>query len=299
MKRIIMVCLCMVCLLGFSACSTAIKEYEGAAVTCISYERIDYNGGYTEEYVIDFENNVVQKRGYLPFENDAPDFETIATFSDEKERLLINKLFSYGFFDIKENYPAPEGIIDGGGWNMLVEYSDGTTKKSRGSNNSPSSVFSNCAKAFYDICEDGIVGYVAQEYYCPPNISYSFTSGSTHMGYTSYGERADYRWNGFESIGNSIYELNVSNDFMQEFYAGDVYTLVLYTSNYGDYEKFQKCIVIEYDYNEALSNLTEVYNGKWFKQIELELELDKIYLVRFEFKDGDFVEYTFNTRINE
>jgi len=131
-----------------------------------------------------------------------------------------------------------------------------------GSNNSPSSVFSNCAKAFYDICEDGIVGYVPQDYYCPPNISYSFTSGSVHMGYTSYGERADYRWNGFESKGNSIYELNVSNDFMQEFHEGDAYALVLYTSNYGDYEKFQKCVVTEYDFNEELTNPTEVYGGK-------------------------------------
>lgn len=297
MKKIVTICLCMACLWGFVSCGTAVKDYGGTPVTLLSYERIDYMGGYTETYVIDFEANVVQKRGYLPSENDAPDFETIATFSDEAERILINKLFSYGLFDIKDNYPAPEGIIDGGGWNLSIEYSDGTLKKSSGSNNSPASVFSNCAKAFYDIFEDGIVGYVPQNYYCPPNISYSFTSGSTHMGYTSYGERVDYRWNGFESADNNIYEINISNDLMQEFHEGDEYILVLYTANYGDYEKFQKCVVTEYDFNEELTNPTEVYSGKWFKQIEIDLDLNKIYMVRFEFKDGDFVEYTFNTRI--
>ena len=78
--------------------------------------------------------------------------------------------------------------------------------------------------------------------------------------------------------------------------------MTLYTANYGryeDYDKFQKCIVTSYDYSKELSNEKIHYSGKWFDQIEFELELDRIYLVRLEFKNGDFVEYTFNTRPND
>ena len=135
-----------------------------------------------------------------------------------------------------------------------------------------------------------------EEYYCPPNVSYTFRSGSIHNGYGSYGERADYKWNEFKSENNNVYDLNVSADFPQRFYEGSEYALVLYTSNYRNYEKFRKCIVSSYDFNEELTNLTVEYSGSWFKQTELPLRLNRIYTVRFEFKNGDFVEYTFNTR---
>lgn len=289
--------LCLVCLMMLSGCDTKIKDYTGTPLLNLTFEMVDYNGGYTKTYVFDFEANVVKSRGYLPYENEEPEFSIIATFSDEEESILINKLYSYGLFDIEEYYKSPEGIIDGGGWDLTIEYSDGTTKISRGSNNSPKNVFSNCAKAFYDICGDGIVAYVPKEYYCPPNVSYTFRNESNINEYSSYGKRVDYEWNGFESIGNSIYDANEAADFNQKFYNGEEYTLILYTSNYRSYDKFHKCIVTSYDYNENLTNETIVYNSGWFKQTEIRLQLNKIYLIRFEFINGDFVEYTFNTNV--
>ena len=65
----------------------------------------------------------------------------------------------------------------------------------------------------------------------------------------------------------------------------------------NDYQRFKKCIVTSYDYNESLTNETTVHSGGWFKKIEVNLELNKIYVVRLEFGNGDFVEYTFNTKI--
>ncbi len=299
MKRILAMILCVSCILTLASCELPIKEYTGICLRNLTYESIDYNGGYTNTYVIDFENNLVKIRGYLPYEDEEAEFKILANFSDEEEKELINKLYSYGLFSIKDNYPSPPGIIDGGGWNLTIEYSDGTTKKSTGSNNSPGLVFSNCAKAFYDICGDGIVGYVPIEYYTPPNISYTLRNNNSFYDYiSSYGKRLDYKWNGFESTGNSIYEANLDTDYPYEFYNGEEYSLVLYTANYSTYnryEKFKRIIVKSYDNNENLTNEAVVHSGSWFDQIELDLELNKIYLVRLEFSNGDFVDYTFNT----
>ena len=113
---------------------------------------------------MDFENNTVKSRAYLPSGgNNNPDFEIIAEFSEEEEVGFINRLYTYGLFGIKAEYKAPIGVMDGSGWSMVINYSDGTQKKSTGSNNSPDSVFEKCAKAFYDICEDGIVAHVPKE----------------------------------------------------------------------------------------------------------------------------------------
>jgi hypothetical protein len=51
--------------------------------------------------------------------------------------------------------------------------------------------------------------------------------------------------------------------------------------------------------NEELSNEKIVLSEKWFKQVEAELELNKIYVIELTFTDGDFVQYTFNTRSSD
>ena len=299
MKRLITLFLCVICFLTLIGCQKTLGQYDGTPLLILKYETVDYNGGWTNTYIFDFENNRVQQRSYLTEEDEETEFNELATFSDDEETLLINSLYSYGLFDIKDNYPSSSGVMDGGGWSLIIEYSDGTTKESMGSNNSPSSVFSDCAKAFYLVCGEGVVSSVPQEYYCPPNVSYAFKSGTTSSGYTSYGKRVDYKWNGFESVNNNVYDANVSAEFLQNFYEGTEYTLALYTANYGkydNYDKFIKCIVSSYDFNENLTNPTVVHNGGWFTRIELELQLNRIYKIRFEFDNGDFVEYTFNTK---
>ena len=135
-----------------------------------------------------------------------------------------------------------------------------------------------------------------------PNVSYTFSgnqdTGGTSIGANAYGERLNFKWKGLESVGYNAYELNEATNFFMKFYEGDDLTLTLYTANYRHYNsiRFQKCIITTYDYNETLTNETVVHSGGWFKQIELPLELNKIYLVRFEYITGDYVEYTFNTK---
>ena len=215
---------------------------------------------------------------------------------------MIDKLYTYGLFDIKKEYKSPPGIVDGGGWSLKINYNDGTSKESSGSNNSPSSVFSKCAKAFFDICGQGVVARVPSEYYTPPNISYALHStvgnNTTSQGATSLVERGNYKWNGFEETTQNYYQSNQNRSFPYELDENTAYEFVLYTSNYGDYDRFKECVVVSYDFNEELSGEEVVIEKGWFKQIEFDLQTNKIYVVTLSFKNGDFVEYTFNTKLN-
>ena len=281
-----------------------IQEYTGKKITKFKCISVDFNGGVTDMEVLDFNQNNYAFARHLPY--DTVDIESKleikCTFTDEQEKALIDHCYTYGLFDIKEHYTATEHIIDGGSWSFIIEYEDGTTKTSTGTNASPSKVFSDCATAFYDICRSGVVGYVKSDYYTPPKISYSLRNydGVSTISNGLNTKRVDYRWNGFESIGNNVYDINQSMKFTTPIYAYYEYELSLYTANYNavhDYEKFNNCIVTSYDYNENLTNQTVEYKTSWFKQTKIKLKSNKIYVVKLEFKDGDFVEYTFNTRI--
>ena len=303
MKKIISFALSVVtilcCLVG---CCDIIKEYDKTPLERLTYTQVNYLGGFTTEYLFDFEQNVVTRRSYLPTDDENDSMETLAEFSDEEEKTLIDKLYTYGLFDIKKEYKSPPGIVDGGGWSLKINYNDGTSKESSGSNNSPSSVFSKCAKAFFDICGDGVVAYVPPKYYTPPNVSYAiqYTVGNTITtdGATGLDVIGSYKWNGFEEASQNYYELNQNHSFPYEFDESISYEFALHTSNYGDYDRFKECVVVSYDFNEELSGEEIVLEKGWFKQIEFDLQFNKIYVVRLNFGNGDFVEYTFNTKVN-
>ena len=305
MKKIIALLLCISALLLSTGCSKLpIREYSGKEVSSLSFEIIDYMGGYTITYLFDFESNEVKIKEYTPEveNNEEPDFEVFSTFSEEEEKSFINKIYSYGLFYIKDKYPAPEFVCDGGGWNLVIEYKDGTEKRSSGSNNAPDMIFKNCSVAFYDLCGRGVVASPPEEYCYPPIVSISLCMrlDNSIYDYSAAGERLDYKWNGFESIGHDIYEANRSIVGYYEFYDGAENVIRLSTEGYvydrTKYEKFSTCTVTSYDYNEELTNERIEYRSGWFKNTEIPFEINKIYLVRLDFENGDFVEYTFNTR---
>ena len=265
-------------------------------VSELTFESVDYNGGYTQTYVFNFEINTVQYCAYIPFEQE-PNFTVISTFSESEENTLIDKLYGYGLFDIEEHYQASDVVMDGGGWELSILFHDGTVKTSTGSNASPATVFNNCAKAFYEICGFGVVAYLPTEYSTPPQLSYAIESGEESCEYGGFGKLSDYQGNGRKVIGNYLYDINKSSIASHDFYEGEGYTLLMHTFNYGkEYKKFNRCIVKCFDYNEGLTNENVIYNGAWFTQTKIPLSLNKIYLVRLEFDNGDFVEYTFNTK---
>lgn len=290
MKKLLILLICIsVCLLP--SCNN-IKEYKGEAISKITYVTIDYNGGYTQEHVIDLDLNTYDYVSYYPDGKTVFDAEN--DFDDEQEQIFLNACYSFGMFSLKESY-SRDGVDDGGRWEFTIEYADGSTKKSIGVNERPDAVFEKCSTYFFDLCQKDVLGCLPAFYSYPPNVSWSSSSKDDPEFRISVVERADFKWNTASSEGNDIFEINEGVKSRNDLEPGAKYTFCLYTANYTYKEKFQKITVKEYDYNRELTGEREVYSGKWFKQIEFEVTTDKIYTYELTYKNGDFVIYTFNT----
>ena len=299
MKKIYI--LIMILLISILSSCDSIKEYTGTKITKLTYKTVDYMGGYTVIHELDFNENKYSSLGYLPIEVENPKLEIKSTFTDEEEKVFMDLCYTYGLFNIKESYKS-SGIMDGGGWDLIIEYIDGTIKTSKGDNAGPYKVFNKCATVFYDLCGEGIVGRVPEYYITPPNISYSFLFNvdTTRVNTNDIAvvRRSNYKWNKSESLDNDYYQLTDEIKEKNEYYSSYSYKLILYTANYRCSEKFNKITVKEYDYNPELSNEKVIYTGKWFDQIELDIKLNKIYVYELSYKDGDYVQYTFSTYCN-
>ena len=296
MKKIIVILILPLMILLLS-CTT--KRMDIAKLT---FKSIDYNGGYTYNYVFDFLNNEYKKTSYMYGEDVDLNVIRELSFTDEEKLELINGINDSGLLGIKEEYKK-DGIIDGGGWNLTIEFEDGTSFKSRGDNASPKEVFNKCATFFYDLCGEGVVGQVPEYYSTPVNVSTFFCyKREDNVNVNSMGlarvQLGNYKWNKFSSSDNDYYLMNLESKEYSDFQDNYKYKLFLYTANYFYEKKFNKIEVFEFDFNSELSNKKTIYTGKWFKQIEIDLSLNKIYIYRLSYKDGNYSEFTFNTFIN-
>lgn len=307
MKKSSLLLICVIILVCCVGCKPGepiiLLEYDGVPLSSLSYQTIDYMGGYTRSYLLDFDSNTVTKTEFYPYFEDGQQetSRVISEFTDEEEREFINKIYSYGLFRINERYENTH-VNDGGGWTLQINYSDGSTKKSTGSNDAPSLVFNNCAIPFYELCGERVMGNIPTTYFAPPIIDFSvsytynnhFFSGNNFVDFS----RGNYLWNGHEVSGVDLYEVAMSGRASQLLSRGK-YELELYTANYdnynGKYEKFDKCVVMSYALDSQLSDGKEVLSTGWFKSVDIPYEPDRIYVITLKFKDGDFVEYVFST----
>ena len=288
---------CMGCL-ALAGCSES--GYTGPQIAGIRYRQIDYLGGFTEEYLFDFQANTASKRSYLPEEGEeAPPYREFASFTAAEAAAFLDQSSACGLFSLKEEYRSPDIVMDGGGWHLTIEYADGSIRSSRGDNASPGDVFQKSKFAFYELCGDGVVGAIPQSYLFPPSLSFSFHYKIGEQNFSSNGvarvSRANFLWNGNQVSGLSCFELNQESAKDNEFRAGCEYELVLYTANYGDSERFSSCTLTAFDADPALSNPTEIFCEPWFSQKTVPLVLGKIYVYKLTWADGDYAEYTFST----
>ena len=289
------ICLLLLLFIFLLGCN---KEYSGLNIVKLSFQTVDYMGGSTVTKELDFIKNQYKKKNYSPFNDVEEDYKVLKEFSDEQEKIFINGIYNSGLLKINEYYKN-ENIDDGGGWTLVVEYEDGSIFKSRGSNDSPKRVFDKCSTYFYDLCGEEVMGSLPEFYYNPPGISYSFhylTSNDSYGSDNSFTKvyKANYKWNKFNESNCDIYQLNSQNND-NLFLKDNKYQVVFYTSNYHCDKKFNKFVLKSYDFNQELTNEKLVYTDNWFDQIELDLELDKIYVYELSYKNGDFIQYTFNT----
>lgn len=304
MKKIVaFIVMCFTCF-TLVACGimNSIKEYNGTKITKLTFTTVEYMGGKTVDHVIDFIENNYSSVGYFKFDEEEPELEVKKVFTDEEEKVFIDSCYSYGLFNLKDSY-VNNNVDDGGGWNLTIDFEDGTNKVSTGSNASPTSVFNKCSTVFYDLCGVHILGKLPDNYIDPPNISYSFefeesenllvsTNALTRL------NRGNYKWNKNESFDNDYYLINEEVKDKCDFKSNIRYQLVLYTANYRYKEKFKSLTVKEYDYNSELTNEKTIFESGWIKQIELDIQVNKIYIYELKYKNGDYVQYTFSTYCN-
>jgi|LSQX01.3.fsa_nt_gb hypothetical protein len=119
----------------------------------------------------------------------------------------MDHCYSYGLFGLKERYETDEIIAAGGAWSLKLEYAGGNTRTSFGDNAGPFTEFNDCATAFYDLCGNGVVGFVPRSYYSPPDVSVSIRYEYRNQKFTNSViglARVNYKWNKFESLDNVI-----------------------------------------------------------------------------------------------
>ena len=207
-----------------------------------------------------------------------------------------------GLFSLEESYVTQDVILDGGGWSLTIEYADGTTFSSTGSNAGPSDVFGKCKFAFYELCGEGVVGSIPSDFLFPPDISVVFTYKIGNNYYSTDNlakiSRGNYLWNGHSVSETSYYKVNQELSKSNEFDDNNQYTSVFFTANYHYSNKFNKFTLTCYDYNEGMSGEQVLFSSKWFEQKEIPLQFDKIYIYKLYWSHGDFVEYTFNTKLS-
>ena len=300
MKKSFVIFILSIALLLITGCTE--KEYDGQDIKSIEFSTTDYNGGLTVDHLIDLETNEYKQRRYNPFASLLIDYETIREFTEEEEKVFINGIYNAGLLNIDEEY-SEEGVIDGGGWHLIIKYNDDSIFESNGSNASPTDVFNKCSVFFYDLCKKEIMGVLPEYYIYPPEVSFSIEyedeNGNTALdnSFTKF-TRVNYKWNNVVKELGSYYGINNLFKIHNTFKDDINYKLVLYTSNYHYKEKFNNCEVREYNFDSDLTGEEIIYKGHWFEQIEVELKLDKIYVFRYSYKDGDYVEYTFSTYVN-
>ena len=304
MKKILaLIVMCLTCF-TLAACGLTdyIREYNGTKLNKLTFTTTDYISGYTVNHVIDFIENTYSSACYLKSDENESSLEVKKTFTDEEEKVFIDSCYSYGLFDIKDYYPHTH-IANSDCWNLTIDFEDGTNKVSTGCNASPTKVFNKCSTVFYDLCGVRILGELPDNYIDPPNISYSFEFEKSENSIVSTNEiarlnRGNFKWNKNESLDNDYYLINEEVKDESDFKSNARYQLVLYTSNYSYKEKFESLTVKEYDYNSELTNEKIIFEGGWIDQIEVDIQINRIYIYELKYKNGDFVQYTFNTYCN-
>ena len=307
-KRIGTLLLLIALAFNLTSCGTSFfkKEYNGKRISSITkyyhYAYYDYDDHcwMSSKDLIDFDSNKYFS-GYVKSDELDADAEEKSSFSDEAEKEFMDLCYEYGLFDLEEEYTTDIVVDDGGGdWDFIIEYEDGTTKKSHGEFMAYPEAFEKCATVFYDLCRDGVVGSVPTSYIYPPEPGATFhykRSDGTSFGGGNVGlkqSRVNYKWNKQEVTDADLFRINDENRNEHVFYYDTRTTLVLWKT-YDWKEKFIRIKITEYDFNEELTNPRVIHRGFFGRQVEFDIEINKIYVYELKFANGDYVQYTINT----
>lgn len=289
MKKILYVIIIMLLSIVLTGCE---KKYDGPKIIAIEYQTIDYNGGYTECKKIDFINNKVYSKEYLPEVINEIEYKEKFAIDENKTEEFINKINNIGLLNLKKEYKPLLTIIDGSEWNLVITFEDLSTKVSKGKNASPDKIFKKTDYVFYDLFGEEFFGLVAADYKNPPSLSISYFEKESNTQILDQSIiKTNYTWKNkvVNDINNFVYPLMHQHIEFKENYT---YTATISTSYMS--EKFKNLTLKEYDVNGNL--IKEVFKTKWFNKKTINISLDRVYIATAEFSNG-LVEYVFATTV--
>jgi len=126
-------------------------NYEGKEIESIEYTTIDYFGDFRNVTVLDLVNGDVLHRQFVSSDEVIPEFDVIYTFEIERVDSFLDEFGASGIFDLEDEYETNEQIDDGGGWILVINYTDGTSKTSTGDNSWPLDIFEKADIATIDL----------------------------------------------------------------------------------------------------------------------------------------------------
>jgi len=287
MKKLLTIILLIISLFIISGCE---KEYSDKKIISIEYVTIDYNGGYRNIKKIDFIEDKVYGKGYLPVGDKTPEYTELYSIDDSKEQDFINEIYNAGLLSLKAKYKTLQKIIDGGGWDLIITYEDGTTKKSTGSNAGPYKIFTKCDEIFYNYYNESFFGRVSINKNAP-GISISITHPMDN-GISSLSTglvASNYKYNNQEV--NNINNLEFAN--LNNYYSFK--ENISYTILVGKDKKEVKEIVLKsYDKNGGDEKIITPNSNKY--NYEYALENNRIYIFDVTYKNG-YAQFPFSTII--
>ncbi|MBQ7761191.1 MAG: hypothetical protein IJ400_03965 [Clostridia bacterium] len=134
----------------FSNCNKEM-EYNGKDIVSLEYITVDFMGGAMSYRKMNLDSGEIYKKDYYPYdEGNSTEYQLIHRFDASKKQEIVNKFYNIGIFELDEKY-RDDSVMDGGSWQLIIRYADGTEKSSKGINAGPSHLFTDCDYAFYDI----------------------------------------------------------------------------------------------------------------------------------------------------
>lgn len=109
----------------------------------------------------------------------------------------------------------------------------------------------------------------------------------------------NYKWGKFSVFDCNIYQMDLKNSKENTFIDGVKYNICIvnrYNSN--EYPKFNLFVLKNYDFDKEFTNKQIIVSSEWFDTITVELEVNKIYVYVIYFENGNFAQYTFNTKLS-
>ncbi|MBR2965355.1 MAG: hypothetical protein IKC34_02260 [Clostridia bacterium] len=200
MKKVLCILLIFISsLLSLFSCaepSENILSYDGPQIKSFEYIHVDYNGCLTECKLLDLESGTVFFKRYFPSDEKIADYEVLYTIDLSKKELLINLLYTAGLFNLDELYTTEDLIYDGGGFEFIISYADGSEKLSRGSNAEPTEIFKKADEYFFDVTGEEFIGRVEDSYKYPPKtyIQTNHHEDFPHSGPQKYLLLSPYRY---------------------------------------------------------------------------------------------------------